>query len=150
MGHMLLFEIIQLACVITLFIIILYQRKDLNIKNDEINELKCELDKLRFEVCKSEIKLTEELLELNKKLLPIMEKIKRNYSISKTDKLCLLEFFVLFMQNIKRSVIYKVDISIKFTYNEAADVIISFIKNPIYTSEQVQDVLNAIYYLLTK
>ena len=87
---------------------------------------------------------------MNEELLPTLKKIQVNYSISKTDKLKLLDFLVVFMTNINREIIYKVNVSRKFTFKEASDVIINYIKRPLYTDKQIVDVLDSIYYLITK
>lgn len=147
---MVISEVIQAISVIVLFIITICQSRRLNQKDNEIYDLKAEIDRLNYNICQGQIKLTEQLLSANKKIIPIMTKIQNNFKIGDKDKLYLLEFFILFMQNVKRDIIYKVDTSKKFTFKQATDIILDFTKHPIYTDEQIKDVLNSIYFLLTK
>lgn len=147
---MVISEVVQTILVIVLFIITICQSRRLTQKDSEIYDLRTEIDRLNYNVCKEQIKLTEQLLATNKKIIPIMTKVQNNFKIGDKDKLHLLEFFILFMQNVKRDIIYKVDTSKKFTFKQATDIILEFIKQPIYTDEQIKDVLNSIYFLLTK
>ena len=145
-----LLDVIQLICVIIIFLCYYRERKNGKERQLEIDELNRELDTLKYNIAKEEIKLSEAALKINEELLPTLKKIQVNYSISKTDKLKLLDFLVVFMTNINREIIYKVNVSRKFTFKEASDVIINYIKRPLYTDKQIVDVLDSIYYLITK
>lgn len=145
-----LLETIQLIAVIVLFVLVKRQEKVIKGKDKEIEALQKELDSIKFNISKEEVKLTEDSLKVNGDTLPILLKIKRNYALSKTDKTCLLVFLITFMKNVKTELIFKVSITKKYTYNEACDIIIDYIKRPLYTEDQIKDVLNAIFWLITK
>lgn len=146
----LILDLIQLVAVIILFIVTIKQKKALQDRDREIQALDTQLDTLKMEQSRFEFKLTEEQLKINTQVLSILNKIQRNYAISKTDKLKLISLLINMMRNIDISLLNKIDISKQYTYKVATEQIKEFINNPSYTVDQVVETLNALYYLITK
>lgn len=147
---MFIIQLLEVMAIVLLFIINISMAIKLKVKSHEIRVLSQDLIDLRVKVNKEEVKLTEDMLKCNTLVVNTLLKIKKNYQVNKTNKLVLLEFLILFMRNVDTQMIYKVDISKKFTYKDACNCILKYINSPEFTEKQIQEVLNSIYFLITK
>lgn len=143
-------EILQLICVVVLFVIVKRQEKSLRQKEEEIFTLNKEIEKLKLDISKRDANLSQDAIKINTEVFSILMKIKKNFSISKSDKLRLLDFLVVYMRSIDKSLLYKVNTSRKMTYKEATEFILEYLRRPLFTGNQVQGVLDSVFFLLTK
>jgi len=150
-------DIIQIVCALCLFIIIAIEFFELHKKDKEIKELNSdlialnsELDTLKFNMATQEVKITEEQLKVNSELLPVMFKIQRNYTIAKIDKLKVLNFLIVLMRDTKLNLLKIVNTNRKFTFKSSSDLIIQYIRKPLFTEKALTEVINAAYWIIVK
>ena len=143
-------DMVQLVCVIILFAVTIIQAIGLRRKTEDIEYLNTQLDTLEMNISRQEVKMTEEMLKSNTEILPILVKIQRNYAVTKSDKLKLLNFLFVLMRGTDANLLSKVNISKAFTYKQATECILNYIEKPQFTDTQIINVLNAIYFLITK
>lgn len=143
-------DIIQLIGISVLFLVAILEFIGLRKKDSEIRDLNSELDTIKYNISKNETKITEAILESNAMIVPILTKIQRSYAVAKADKVKLLSFLVVLLQNTDVKLLNRITVSKKYSYKEATHNILQYIKNPMYTENQIIKVLDSVYYLITK
>ena len=91
-------------------------------------------------------------LEVKTKIFPILEKIQKTYKVTKTDKVYLLDYLSHLIYTLRHyeilDILYTMNIGKKFTFKEATNNIIDFINHK--HNKNIQEVVESIYYLITK
>lgn len=147
---MIILDLIQIICGIILICIIYKLNRMNNYKNHEIFALNQELDTLKYNISKDEIKVQDDYLKISTIANNALLKIQSKYSLSKSDKLVLIQYMNALTKIINKELLSKIDISKKYSYKEATNIIISYINKPKYINSEIIEVLNALYFLITK
>ena len=147
-----MYSIIETIVVLILFILCIVGYRKIKTQHEELLKVYKELDDSEQlnERLKMEMDYNE--LEVKAKIFPILEKIQRNYQISKRDKVYLLDYLSHLIHTFKHyeilDILYTMNISNKFTFKEATNNIMDFINHK--HNKPIQEVVESIYYLITK
>lgn len=144
------FDIIQIICALTLFVIVGLEYRAIHKRDLEIRRLNSEIDTLNFNIAAQEVKVTDNLLKSNSEILPVITRIQKRYNITKVEKLKLLNFLIILMRDIDINLLQQVKIGKPNTFKDTTSVILDFIKNPRFTEPTMANVVNAIYWLIVK
>ena len=147
---MIILDLIQIICGIILICIIYKLNRMNKYKNQEIFALNQELDTVKFNISKDEIKVQDDYLKISTIANNTLLKIQSKYSLSKSDKLVLIQYMNALTKIIDKELLSKIDISKKYSYKEATNIIISYINKPKYINSEIIEVLNALYFLIVK
>lgn len=147
---MIILDLIQIICGIILICIIYKLNRMNKYKNQEIFALNQELDTIKFNISKDEIKVQDDYLKISTIANNALLKIQSKYSLSKSDKLVLIQYMNALTKIIDKELLSKIDISKKYSYKEATNIIISYINKPKYINSEIIEVLNALYFLIVK
>ena len=147
---MIILDLIQIICGIILICIIYKLNRMNKYKNQEIFALNQELDTVKFNISKDEIKVQDDYLKISTIANNTLLKIQSKYSLSKSDKLVLIQYMNALTKIIDKELLSKIDISKKYSYKEATNIIISYINKPKYINSEIIEVLNVLYFLITK
>ena len=147
---MIILDLIQIICGIILICIIYKLNRMNKYKNQEIFALNQELDTVKFNISKDEIKVQDDYLKISTIANNTLLKIQSKYSLSKSDKLVLIQYMNVLTKIIDKELLSKIDISKKYSYKEATNIIISYINKPKYINSEIIEVLNALYFLIVK
>ena len=77
------FDIIQIICALTLFVIVGLEYRAIHKRDLEIRRLNSEIDTLNFNIAAQEVKVTDNLLKSNSEILPVITRIQKRYNITK-------------------------------------------------------------------
>ena len=147
---MIILDLIQIICGIILICIIYKLNRMNKYKNQEIFALNQELDTVKFNISKDEIKVQDDYLKISTIANNALLKIQSKYSLSKSDKLVLIQYMNALTKIIDKELLSRIDISKKYSYKEATNIIISYINKPKYINSEIIEVLNALYFLIVK
>ena len=144
--------IIETISVIVLFILCIISYKKIKDQQEELLRVYEELDNSNQLLKEIKIKENYNESEAKTKMLPILEKIQRNCSISKKDKIKLLDYFSHLIYTLRYyeilDIMYTMNVSKAFTFKQATNNIIDFINHKY--DKPIQEVVESIYFLITK
>ena len=144
--------IIETISVIVLFILCIISYKKIKDQQEELLRVYEELDNSNQLLKEIKIKENYNESEAKTKMLPILEKIQRNCSISKKDKIKLLDYFSHLIYTLRYyeilDIMYTMNVSKAFTFKQATNNIIDFINHK--HDKPIQEVVESIYFLITK
>lgn len=144
--------IIGTISVIVLFILCIVSYRKIKEQHEELLRVYKELDDSEQLIKRMKLEENYNELEIKSKMLPILEKIQRNYRISKMDKIKLLDYFSHLIYTLRHyeilDIMYTMNTSKTFTFKEATNNIIGFINHK--HDKPIQEVVESIYFLITK
>ena len=144
--------IIETVSVIVLFILCIISYKKIKDQQEELLRVYEELDNSNRLLKEIKIKENYNESEAKTKMLPVLEKIQRNCSISKKDKIKLLDYFSHLIYTLRYyeilDIMYTMNVSKAFTFKQATNNIIDFINHK--HDKPIQEVVESIYFLITK
>lgn len=144
--------IIETISVIVLFILCIIGYKKIKDQQEELLRVYEELDNSNQLLKEIKIKENYNESEAKTKMLPVLEKIQRNCSISKKDKIKLLDYFSHLIYTLRYyeilDIMYTMNVSKAFTFKQATNNIIDFINHKY--DKPIQEVVESIYFLITK
>lgn len=148
-------NVIEIVSMIVLFITVHLLIKKLKIEkeiyNKDIESLNRELDTFRQNDSMKDIHRLIEVHKANSVLIDTLDKIKRNYTISKHDKIVIIQWLIVRL-NLEDdyTLLSNINTSKKYTFNQAADIIKDYIKDSLKENISIQESLNAAFYLILK
>ena len=144
--------IIETISVIVLFILCIIGYKKIKDQQEELLRVYEELGNSNRLLKEIKIKENYNESEAKTKMLPVLEKIQRNCSISKKDKIKLLDYFSHLIYTLRYyeilDIMYTMNVSKAFTFKQATNNIIDFINHK--HDKPIQEVVESIYFLITK
>lgn len=149
MTHLILL-IIQFVCLIVCSACLIRLQIELKVKGKLIQQLEAKVDAQKHIIEKRDILKKNEAMDCELKTISTLIQIQNNYAISKTNKIMLVVYASMFIENYCTNRAYTKINFRKFTYKEATDIIIKFIKSNKQDISKRQEVLDALYFLITK
>lgn len=126
-----------------------FYEKEIKALKERLKDKEKEYNDLTYEISRNEY---NEVEKFNKNILltkVTLKKIQKNYTVRKSDKLILIDFYHKLMNYTKKDIlIYDIKLGKKYTYKDATNVILNYLRNE--KSENLSDVLNALLYLIFK
>ena len=128
------------------------QIEDLKQKyNEELASINEELEQYKRSTSLNEVHRLIEVHKVNSTLIDTLDKIKRNYSVSKKDKTVIMQWLIVKLcQEDDYTLLLNVNTGKKYTYPQAVNIIKEYIMTSLKDNISIKETLNAIVFLLSR
>ncbi len=159
-------NIIEISSMLVLFILVHVLVRKIKVERDthikekieleqkyerELDTITKELEQYKQSTSLNEVHRLIEIHKVNSALIETLDKIKRNYSVSKKDKIIIMQWLIVKLcQEDDYALLLNINTGKKYTYLQATSIIKEYIMKSLKNNVDIKETLNAIYYLLSR
>ncbi len=141
---------IELICMIIMFILVHFLNRKLKNEKELTKKLQDDLSDYKSVDSNNNFQQIIEQHKIDSTLLESINKIQKSYNIFKKDKIIIIQWMIVTFNSNSYLLLNNINVSKKYTFQQACEIIREYVLRKDKSGITLEEVLNALFYLITK